>query len=78
MPRQGLTYSDAGVDIAAGERAVDAMKGLVKSTYRPEVLGELGNFGGLFAVPQDYRSPVLVASTDGVGTKLAIARAMAR
>jgi phosphoribosylformylglycinamidine cyclo-ligase len=54
------------------------MKDQVKSTYRPEVLGELGNFGGLFAVPQDYRSPVLVASTDGVGTKLAIARAMAR
>ena len=78
MPRQGLTYSDAGVDIAAGERAVDAMKGLVKSTYRPEVLGELGGFGGLFAVPSGYRAPVLVASTDGVGTKLAVARAMDR
>ena len=78
MPRQGLTYSDAGVDIDAGERAVDAMKGLVKSTYRPEVLGELGGFGGLFAVPSGYRAPVLVASTDGVGTKLAVARAMDR
>ncbi len=78
MPRQGLTYSDAGVDIAAGERAVDAMKGLVKSTYRPEVLGELGGFAGLFAVPSSYRAPVLVASTDGVGTKLAVARAMNR
>jgi phosphoribosylformylglycinamidine cyclo-ligase len=54
------------------------MKDVVKSTYRPEVLGELGAFAGLFAVPRTYRSPVLVASTDGVGTKLAIARSMAR
>jgi phosphoribosylformylglycinamidine cyclo-ligase len=78
LPREGLTYSGAGVDITAGERAVDAMKELVKSTHRPEVLGEVGGFGGLFAVPQTYRSPVLVASTDGVGTKLAVARAMGR
>jgi phosphoribosylformylglycinamidine cyclo-ligase len=78
VPREGLTYSGAGVDITAGERAVDAMRDLVKSTYRREVLGDPGGFGGLFAVPRTYRSPVLVASTDGVGTKLAIARAMAR
>ncbi|HSS10800.1 MAG TPA: phosphoribosylformylglycinamidine cyclo-ligase [Acidimicrobiales bacterium] len=78
MPRGGLTYSEAGVDIDAGERAVDAMKDLVKSTYRAEVLGEIGAFGGLFAVPDGYRSPVLVASTDGVGTKLAVARALGR
>ena len=78
MPRGGLTYSEAGVNIAAGERAVEAMKDLVRSTHRREVLGEIGGFGGLFAVPEGYRSPVLVASTDGVGTKLAIARALGR
>jgi phosphoribosylformylglycinamidine cyclo-ligase len=66
------------VDIDAGDAAVDAMKDLVKSTYRPEVVGEIGGFGGLFRVPEGYRSPVLVAATDGVGTKLAVARAVGR
>jgi phosphoribosylformylglycinamidine cyclo-ligase len=74
----GLTYVAAGVDIAAGEAAVDAMKDLVRSTYRPEVMGDIGGFGGLFRVPPLYRSPVLVAATDGVGTKLAVAQAMGR
>jgi phosphoribosylformylglycinamidine cyclo-ligase len=74
----GLTYASAGVDIEAGEQAVAAMRDLVKSTYRPEVLGDIGGFGGLFALPEGYRSPVLVATTDGVGTKLAVATAMGR
>jgi phosphoribosylformylglycinamidine cyclo-ligase len=74
----GLTYAGSGVDIDAGERAVNAIKGLVRSTYRPEVIGDIGGFGGLFAVPKGYRQPVLVASTDGVGTKLAVARATGR
>jgi phosphoribosylformylglycinamidine cyclo-ligase len=74
----GLTYARSGVDIDAGERAVAAIARLVRSTYRPEVVGDIGGFGGLFAVPTGYRSPVLVASTDGVGTKLAVARAAGR
>jgi phosphoribosylformylglycinamidine cyclo-ligase len=74
----GLTYAAAGVDIDAGERAVDAIKDLVRSTYRPEVLGDIGGFGGLFRLPGGYRRPVLVAATDGVGTKLEVARATGR
>ena len=77
-PRPNLTYADAGVDIAAGDRAVDAMKDLVRSTYRPGVLSDLGGFGGLYKVPAGYRQPVLVATTDGVGTKLAVARDVGR
>jgi phosphoribosylformylglycinamidine cyclo-ligase len=73
-----LTYAGAGVDIGAGERAVDAIKDLVRSTYRPEVLGDIGGFGGLIALPGGYRSPVLVAATDGVGTKIAVAQALGR
>jgi phosphoribosylformylglycinamidine cyclo-ligase len=68
-----LTYSAAGVDIEAGELAVRLMAPLVASTARPEVIGGIGGFGGLFAMPAGYREPVLVASTDGVGTKLAVA-----
>jgi len=77
-PAGGLTYAAAGVDIGAGERAVDAIKDLVRSTYRPEVLGDIGGFGGLFELPGGYRRPVLVGATDGVGTKLEVARAMGR
>jgi phosphoribosylformylglycinamidine cyclo-ligase len=73
-----LTYAAAGVDIAAGDEAVSAMKELVRSTYRPEVMGDIGGFGGLFRVPSGYRSPVLVAATDGVGTKLVVAQAVGR
>jgi phosphoribosylformylglycinamidine cyclo-ligase len=73
-----LTYAASGVDIAVGDQAVDAMKDLVRSTYRPEVMGDIGGFGGLFRVPSGYRSPVLVAATDGVGTKLAVAQAVGR
>ncbi|HTT92817.1 MAG TPA: phosphoribosylformylglycinamidine cyclo-ligase [Acidimicrobiales bacterium] len=73
LPEAPLTYAAAGVDIDAGERAVDLMGSLVASTARPEVMGGLGAFGGLFSMPAGFRSPVLVASTDGVGTKLAVA-----
>ncbi len=68
-----LTYAAAGVDIDAGEEAVRLMGPAVESTVRPEVIGGIGGFGGLFAMPTGYRQPVLVATTDGVGTKLAVA-----
>jgi len=68
------SYRDSGVDIDAGNLAVEKMRAAVRATYRPEVLGDLGGFGGLFALtPGRYRAPVLVAGTDGVGTKLKIA-----
>ena len=71
-------YRRAGVDVAAGDRAVDLMRAHVESTRRPEVLGGLGGFGGAFAIPPGYREPTLVASMDGVGTKTAIAAAIGR
>ncbi|MBP8181964.1 MAG: phosphoribosylformylglycinamidine cyclo-ligase [Acidimicrobiia bacterium] len=67
-------YAAAGVDIAAGDEAVDRIGKHVRATFRPEVLSDLGGFGGLFAVPGGYDQPVLVASTDGVGTKIEIAQ----
>ena len=71
---KALSYRDAGVDIEAGNQAVEKIKSAVKSTYRPEVMGELGGFGGLFALDTSkYKEPILVAGTDGVGTKLSIA-----
>lgn len=73
------TYRDAGVDIDAGDEFVDRIKPLVRSTFRPEVLTELGGFGGLFRFQADrYTDPVLVSGTDGVGTKLKIAFLMDR
>jgi len=71
-------YRSAGVDVAAGARAVDLMRVHVESTRRPEVLGGLGGFGGAIGIPAGYREPLLVASTDGVGTKTAIATALGR
>jgi phosphoribosylformylglycinamidine cyclo-ligase len=72
--RPPLTYKDAGVDIDAGDELVDRIKPLARATHRPGVLGGLGGFGGLFELPVDrYRRPVLVAGTDGVGTKLKLA-----
>jgi phosphoribosylformylglycinamidine cyclo-ligase len=71
-------YATAGVDVAAGERAVALMRGHVESTRRPEVLGGLGGFGGAFSIPAGYREPILVASTDGAGTKTAIATGVGR
>jgi phosphoribosylformylglycinamidine cyclo-ligase len=70
----GSAYREAGVDIDAQDRALAEVKELVRSTATAGVLSELGGFGGLFAVPAGLREPVLVASADGVGTKLAVAR----
>ena len=73
------SYAAAGVDIAAGDRAVELMKSSVKRTNRPEVLGGLGGFAGLFQLDlAKYPQPVLASSTDGVGTKIAIAQAADR
>ena len=72
------TYRKAGVDIAAGNEAVRRLAPLAAATRRPGVLGGIGGFGGLFAVPPRFKRPVLVASTDGVGTKLKIAFALDR
>ncbi len=67
-----LTYKDSGVDIDAGNESVKLIKDCVRATYRPEVLGDIGGFGGLFAL-KNYDEPILVSGTDGVGTKLKIA-----
>src|SRR3954471_15551033 len=73
------SYKEAGVDIAAGEEAVEAIKDLVRATYRPEVIGDIGGFGGMFAFPQHrFTNPVLVSSTDGVGTKALVAQAVGK
>ena len=75
--KQPLTYAQAGVDITAGNKAVEMIKSFVKSTYRPEVLSDIGGFSGLFLLDiAKYKEPVLVSSTDGVGTKLRIAHLM--
>jgi phosphoribosylformylglycinamidine cyclo-ligase len=74
----GETYRAAGVDIAAGEAAVARIADKVRSTFRPEVVGDIGGFGGLVTLPAGYRQPVLVSSTDGVGTKAVVARAAGR
>jgi phosphoribosylformylglycinamidine cyclo-ligase len=74
-----LTYAASGVDIDAGERAVTLMRAAVERTRRPEVVGGLGGFAGLFALDTaKYRAPLLASSTDGVGTKIALARQLDR
>jgi phosphoribosylformylglycinamidine cyclo-ligase len=70
---RGLSYAAAGVDIDAAHRAMRGVAALVRSTATPDTLSELGSFGGLYRVPKGARDPVLVASTDGVGTKLKVA-----
>jgi len=75
----GETYEQAGVSITAGEEAVERIKAKVRSTFRPEVIGDIGGFGGLFGFDSSrYRQPVLVSSTDGVGTKALVAQAAGR
>ncbi|HEU4881378.1 MAG TPA: phosphoribosylformylglycinamidine cyclo-ligase [Longimicrobium sp.] len=69
----GLSYAAAGVDIDAAHQAMKGVAALVRSTATPDTLSELGSFGGLYRVPRDAKQPVLVASTDGVGTKLKVA-----
>jgi len=77
--RKSLSYRDAGVDIDAGNELVERIKPAVKSTMRPEVLSGLGGFGALFKMDLDrWREPLLVAGTDGVGTKLMLARQLGR
>ena len=73
-----LSYRDSGVDIDAGERLVEAIKPFAKRTLRPEVIAGIGGFGALVGLPKHYRDPVLVAGTDGVGTKVKLAFAMAK
>src|SRR4029453_3659378 len=74
----GETYRAAGVDIAAGEATVERIKDKVRSPSRAEVLGDIGGFGGLIGLPAGCRDPVLVSSTDGVGTKAMVARTAGR
>ncbi|PQQ39544.1 phosphoribosylformylglycinamidine cyclo-ligase [Photorhabdus laumondii] len=76
--KTSLSYKDAGVDIDAGNALVNRIKGVVKQTRRPEVMGGLGGFGALCALPQKYREPILVSGTDGVGTKLRLAMDLKR
>ncbi len=70
---EGATYAAAGVSIDAGEEAVTRIKADVRSTLRPEVLGDIGGFGGMFALSNRFTDPVLVSTTDGVGTKALVA-----
>ncbi|MDD4864559.1 MAG: phosphoribosylformylglycinamidine cyclo-ligase [Alishewanella agri] len=76
--KTSLSYKDAGVDIDAGNALVDRIKGAVKRTTRPEVIGGLGGFGALCQIPAGYKEPVLVSGTDGVGTKLRLAMDLKR
>ncbi len=76
--KQSLSYKDAGVDIDAGNALVENIKGAVKRTTRPEVIGGLGGFGSMCQIPTGYKEPVLVAGTDGVGTKLRLAIDLAK
>jgi len=78
VPDPRMAYRASGVDVEAGERAVELMRGHVASTRRAEVVGGLGGFGGAFGIPAGYREPLLVASSDGVGTKTAIAAMVGR
>ena len=73
MSTPSLSYKDAGVDINAGNELVERIKPDVKRTTRPEVIGGLGGFGALCAIPAKYKEPILVSGTDGVGTKLRLA-----
>ena len=80
MADEQITYKGAGVDIDEGARAVQAIRGAVQSTYRPEVIGDIGGFGGLFSAAafKDMEDPIMVSGTDGVGTKLQLAQMIDR
>ncbi len=78
MSGRRTAYARSGVDVAAGEHAVELMRSSVASTRRPEVLGGLGGFGSAFTIPDGVREPVIVSATDGAGTKTAIAAAVRR
>ncbi len=79
MADEPISYADAGVDLDAADRSVDLIGEVVARTHRPEVLGGIGGFGGLFALDTTrYRQPVLVSGTDGVGTKVDLARRLGR
>ncbi len=78
MSQSRAAYVASGVDVAAGDRAVELMRAAVDATRRPEVLGGFGGFGAALTIPAGYREPVLVSATDGVGTKTAIAAALGR
>jgi phosphoribosylformylglycinamidine cyclo-ligase len=73
-----MDYRDAGVDVEAGRAFVSRIRNTVNSTHRPEVLGGLGGFSGLFALPAGFKEPILVSGTDGVGTKLKLAHSLDR
>jgi len=77
-PAAPLSYRQAGVDIDAGDALVEAIKPYARRTLRPEVLAGIGGFGALFEIGKRYENPVLVAGTDGVGTKLKLAFQLAR
>jgi len=79
-PRPPITYRDAGVDTAEGGRAVDRIREAVRSTRRPEVIGDIGGFGGLFSAAafKEMADPVMVSGTDGVGTKLLLAQLLGK
>ena len=69
-----MDYKTSGVDIKAGRSFVNDIRDTIKSTHRPEVLGGFGGFNGMMKIPSGYKNPVLVSGTDGVGTKLNLAR----
>src|SRR5262245_55507968 len=73
MSERGISYRDAGVDIDAAQRAMGGIAEMLRSTRTADTLSDIGSFGGLYRVPPGFRKPVLVASTDGVGTKLKVA-----
>ncbi|VFP82770.1 Phosphoribosylformylglycinamidine cyclo-ligase [Candidatus Erwinia haradaeae] len=73
MHMPSLSYKDSGVDIHAGNMFIQGIKEIAKKTHRPEVISGLGGFAGLCALPKGYHEPILVSSTDGVGTKMRLA-----
>ncbi len=79
-PDKPISYRDAGVDIDEGARAVEGIREAVRSTYRPEVIGDIGGFGGMFSAAafKDMAEPVMVSGTDGVGTKLKLAQMLGK